>query len=166
MVFRHTKTSSRGYTLLEILVALSIIGLIFTFGFASFRDFSRRQLLATTKRSLDGNVRIALQKALSGEKPSDPNCDDPNTLTGYNFRVDSATQYSIEAVCTGGLVETRSVELPSEITISIPSPNPVLFKVLGQGTNIPALGTVVLTLTQSTTGSTQTVSIHTSGEIK
>ena len=34
------------YTLIEILVALTIVGLIFGIGYVNFRDFARRQALA------------------------------------------------------------------------------------------------------------------------
>ena len=45
----------KGYTLIEILVGLAIIGLLFSFGFVSFRDYSRRQTLAGAVKEVQGD---------------------------------------------------------------------------------------------------------------
>lgn len=159
----------QGYTLVEILVALGIIGLLFGFGFVSFRDYSRRQELNGTADSVRANLRLAQSSAISGEKPDDPDCSSPNVLTGYSFDVISESEYKIEANCIGAaanLVEINSYTLPSDITISTPSPNPIIFKVLGQGNNIPIGTNTTLTLTQSGTGNSVSVIVTSGGEIQ
>ncbi len=156
----------KGYTLIEILVAITIIGLVFGFGFVSFREFSRRQALSGTARNLVGNLRLAQGEALSGKKPDDIKCNPPNTLSGYHFRVTSSTSYTFEAVCTGGNVEIKSVTIPEDVEINTPSVNPILFKGLARGTNIPLGTEVTLTLTQDVTGNETTVVIGSSGDIK
>lgn len=115
-------------------------------------------------RSVKGEIRLTQEQALSGRKPDDASCNSPNTLNGYNFRVVSANNYTIEASCTGGTVIMKSIDLPPDVNISTPSPNPILFKVLGQGTNISAK--VTLTLTQAETGNTQVITIGIGGEVK
>ena len=154
----------RGYTLIEILVALTIIGLIFSFGYVSFREFSRRQALVGQVRSIQGDLRLAQGMALAGQKPDDANCNSPNLLGGYYFRRISNTSYSIEADCTAGTSVIKSVNLPADITISSPSPNPILFKILGQGTNVS--GSATITITQVSTGRTSVVTVTDGGEIK
>lgn len=156
------------FTLIEILVALTIIGLIFAFGYVSFRDFSRRQALQGAVRQVKGDLRLAQQAAVSGDKPSDPKCSSSNAFTGYNFDVTSSTSYAIEAVCagvTGGIVQTKNVDLTSsEITISS-SRNPVLFKALGQGTDIASGTITAITLYQTSTGNSLTIVVNAGGEI-
>lgn len=154
-----------GYTLIELLIGLSVIGIIFSLGFVSFREFSRRQALNGAKKLLVGQLRVAQELALSGDKPSDPFCNAPNRLKGYNFRALTNLNYTIEASCTGGDVETKNVDLDGDITISEPSTNPILFKVLGQGTNIDTDDTTI-TLTQTVTGNTREIVITKSGEIR
>lgn len=154
----------RGYTLLEILIGLTIIGLLFAVGYVNFRDFSRRQSLAGQARTIKGDLRLAQGQALAGNKPSDVFCNPPNRLNGYNFRVSSSSSYRIEANCTGGNVITKSVTLPADMSISTPSPNPVTFKILGQGTNLSADAT--LTVTQTGTSFTNVVTVTSGGEIK
>ena len=48
-----------GYTLIEILVALTIIGLLFSFGYVSFRDYSRRQAVSDAVKTMQGDLRLA-----------------------------------------------------------------------------------------------------------
>ncbi|KKR39915.1 MAG: Pilin assembly protein [Candidatus Woesebacteria bacterium GW2011_GWB1_40_101] len=61
--------TKRGYTLIELLVAITILGIIFGAGYISFRDFSRRQALTAAVRTVSGDVRLTQEMALSGKKP-------------------------------------------------------------------------------------------------
>lgn len=160
----YSKPNS-AYTFIEILVALTIVGLIFGIGYVSFRDFSRRQALLGTTRNIKGDLRLAQEQAISGEKPSDFRCDSPNTLSGYYFNRVSANSYSLVARCSGGNVVSKEVNLPSDISIAA-NQNPIVFKVLGQGTDVPQASPAVITLTQAGTSNTATISISSTGEIK
>lgn len=159
---------TKGYTLIEILVGLTIIGLLFAIGYVNFRDFSRRQAVIGAGKILQGDIRLAQQQALSGQKPDDPKCNDPNTLDGYFFDVISGSEYKIYASCTGGNVgtPTKDVIIPFNITISKPVPDPILFKVLGSGTNIPAGGFATIKLTQTNTTNIYQLTIGAGGEIQ
>jgi prepilin-type N-terminal cleavage/methylation domain-containing protein len=161
----HHSLFSNGYTFIEILVALTLVALVFGIGYVNFRDFSRRQALVGVARSIMGDLRLAQEQALSGKKPASLVCNPPNLLDGYNFRVVSAQNYVLEASCTGGTVQTKSVTIPSDISMSTPSPNPILFKVLGKGTNITD-PSATLILTQAQTSYTRTITITLGGEIK
>lgn len=156
----------KGYTLIEILVSITIIGLIFGFGFVSFREFSRRQALSGTAKNLMGQMRLIQEEAISGKKPDDPVCNAPERLDGYSFRVVDSANYVFAAVCSGGVVVTKSITLPADISIATPSVNPILFKSLGKGTNIPASTSVTLELSQSGTGYETSIVISFSGDIK
>lgn len=156
----------KGYTLIELLVGLSIIGLLFGFGYVSFRDFSRRQSLAGTAKKIQGHLRLSQQESLSGRKPDNSACNTPNSLTGFIFNVYSANAYKIQARCTGGDVLVRDVELPEGVTIQAPNPNPILFKVVGQGTNIGEGSTATITVVQTQSGNSYQVIVTSSGEIQ
>lgn len=157
----------KGYTLIEILITLTIIGLIFTFGYVNFREFSQRQALTGVARSIKGDLRLAQEWALAGNKPATANCtpNPPNLLNGYYFRRNSSTNYIIEANCSGGTPsQVKSVDMPTDIVLTSFSVNPILFKVLGEGTNIT--GSATITLTQTSTGNTRVITISQGGEIK
>lgn len=163
--------NTHGYTLIEILVGLTIIGLLFGVGYANFRSFSRRQVVINAAKSIQGDLRLAQEIALAGQKPSDPECKSPaNTLNGYNFTVLSPSSYEIRAVCSGGNIAsaTKTVVLDSAAAIAspFPVPNPILFKVLGRGTNIPEGENAVITIVQTGTSTTSTINVSSGGQIQ
>jgi prepilin-type N-terminal cleavage/methylation domain-containing protein len=156
-----------GFTLIELLVVISVMVLIFGLGYANFRGFRRRQMVESAARQIRGDLRLAQEQALAGAKPA----TDCPTLNGYNFYPRLAERrYEIVPNCEGGFpAPIKSVELPEDIAINInsrcyamPSSVPwflcwwigcppiscelILFKVLGQGTNIPVGSTVTITV--------------------
>ncbi len=151
-----------GYTLIEILVSLTIIGIIFSFGYASYRDFSRRQTLKDAAKLIQGDLRFTQENAIAGQKPDGCNA----TLEGYNFNVYSTAAYRIQAVCGASLITVKDVFVPGDIDLVVPSPNPLLFKVLGQGTNLDGTADWTLYLDQVGTDNQATVTVTSGGEIK
>ncbi len=163
-----SERSERGYTLIEILVGLTIIGLLFGLGYVNFRDFSRRQAIAGAAKKIQGDLSLTQQLALSGKKPDDVRCNAPNLLSGYNFKIIPPSEYIIEASCTGSIagVTYKDVTLSTDIAITSSSLNTIFFKVLGQGTNIDDGSRVTLTLTQAGTNNTFNIVIESGGNIQ
>lgn len=152
------------YTLIEILVVLSIIGVLFGVAYASYRDFSRRQELAGVAKTIQGNLRRAQQNALSGVKPPGTVCNS-GILIGYDFYLVSNKEYQIRANCTNGNVVVSSTVLSEDSSVLITSTNnPILFNVLGNGTNIADSATI--TVTHSVTGETVSVYVGSGGDIE
>src|SRR3972149_10727847 len=89
-----------GYTLIEILVALTIMVLLFLTGFASYRAFSRRQELVSAVRQVQGDLRQAQENAIASKKPA--GCGALDALDGYRFVVIPANSYEIRWDCGGG----------------------------------------------------------------
>jgi prepilin-type N-terminal cleavage/methylation domain-containing protein len=163
-----TKTRKRfralhGYTLIEILVGMSIVGLIFSFGYVSYRDFARRQSLLGAARRLRADLSLAQEEALSGKKPDGLACSGAGALNGYDFFADSTTSYLIQANCSGGLMDQKTVTITEEVTMDA-VPNRFTFKVIGKGTSLTV--DAVITLTQAATGDIQQISVSPEGEIK
>lgn len=157
------RRESSGYTFIEIMVVLSITGLIFALGFASFRDFARRQLVLSTTREIKGDLRLAQEESISGKKPD--TC--LGSLDGYKFLVTPSQQkYEIFAACTGGDVLVKTKSFPEEVNIGAPLVNPIIFKPIGVGTNIPSGETEVIDVSVSGSTFTLQVSIGSSGDIQ
>ena len=154
----------KGYTLIEILVVLTIIGILFGFGYISYRDFQRRQSLLGAAKSLQGDLRLAQEQALAGYKPT--GCS--QSLGSFDFKV-SGNSYTVTASCGSQTVVVKGpVSLPADIVLTAPSPNPIKFNVLGRGTNanLESPTPTKITLTQTTTGTLANVIVTSSGEIK
>lgn len=165
------KSVIQAYTLIEILVGITIISVLFAIGYVNFRDFSRRQVIAGAGKLLQGDLRLAQQLALSGQKPQDTKCTDPgNYLIGYKFSM-SLNEYKVIASCSGGDVTNpakiaKDVVLPTGITEIVAPAGDIMFKVLGQGTDITPGGQKVITLKQANTTNEFKVTVGSGGEIQ
>lgn len=149
-----------GFTLIELLVTMTIVSVVFLVGVSSFRDFSRRQVLSGTAKTVISDLRLIQQKALSGEKP-----DTCTTLSGYSFDINnSGSGYKLYAICQTN-IEVDSIDdlVSKNITISSTA-DPINFKVLGQGTNLTSTATI--TLNATSIGKTQTITVGVGGNIK
>lgn len=159
-----TNVLIQGFTLVEILVGIAIMTILFGLGFLNFRDFSRRQTLKTFARRIEGDLSLAREKAISGEKPDVVVCNSPNILNGYSFQVASSENYVIKVVCSGGTIVVKNEDTPVDLTIGSSVPGAILFKVLSKGTDLSSDATI--TVSQTSTGRSETVIIYQTGEIE
>lgn len=153
-----TSVNSRGYTLIELLVAISIGIIVFTIGFAGYREFSRRQALTGIVKQIKADLRLAQQLALTGQKPTVGSCV---RLDGYSFTRTSPTSYQLIANCTNANRIVKDITISPNTTITAGT---VIFKVLGQGTNLTA--PLTFTITNSLTGTSGNIIIGIGGDIK
>lgn len=151
-----------GYTIIELLIVISIMVLLFSFTFTSYRSYQKRQLLESAVRQVTSDLRLAQEYAISGKKPSPSPCDNA-VLQSYSFQRESSTQYRLQAVCGSSQVDVKGpVELPSGVQMSFSSGDTLSFNVLGRGAT-PAQ-TITLSL-PSGGASTRQIQVKTSGEI-
>ncbi len=125
---RNSQRSWGGFTLIELIIAMSIMGLLVGAGAVSYRDFNRRQLLRSAALNVKNTFRDIQSKAINGQKPVGVIC---TTLLGYEV---SFTAQSVQwrAQCSNGFGPTESYILPSRITV-VQQPPPVVFQVLDRG---------------------------------
>lgn len=81
----------KGFTLVEILVAIGIMSLIIGIGGISYRDYSNRQQVTSAAREIRSALRLAQTRAFSGEKPSGCN----GNLLSYSFRTDNQNPIAV-----------------------------------------------------------------------
>ena len=133
----------KGYTLVELLVVILIMGIFLQLGFTSLRDFSRRQAAFSAARQVEGDIRFAQSLALSGNKPEGSVCDNINALfNGVRFQILTATSYEISTECSTGRAVIKTVTIDSNISLRSPSVNPIIFRPLARGTNVPTQTTI------------------------
>jgi len=149
------KKSCPGYTLIELLITITIITLLFSIGMAQYNRFNRRQILVKAKDELVSNLRLAQSKSLAAEKPVE--CTD--TITGHKVKFINNQNYKIVAVCGDEVDLKTDIVLPTEVK-KTDGPDEVFFRVLSQGSPTDAA------ITLSGFGETQIITITTAGEIK
>lgn len=153
------------FTLVEILVGLTIMAMLFVGGYTAYREFQRRQVVNSAATELKTNLSLVRQRALSGEKGSD--CTNANkTFVGYEFGISDSTHYYYRPSCPDQALysnSTTTITLTQGVTISGTN-IPVLFKTIGQGTNLSS--DAVLTITQTSTNTSKSVTIKTGGAIE
>jgi prepilin-type N-terminal cleavage/methylation domain-containing protein len=138
----------KGFTLVELLVVISIMVLLFSIGYANYRDFQRRQHLEGAVRMIKADLRLAQEMALAGRKPQYPsgNVCEISTLGGYSFIRLSQNSYRIDAICSGVVTVKGPETLASGVEMaSFSGGNTIFFRVLGRG--IDAASDITITLT-------------------
>lgn len=142
-----------GFTLIEILVTISIIGILSSIGLASYINFNRQQLVIQSARKILDDMRLAQSLASNNQKP-----DGCGTLSGYSFSV-SGTGYTIKADCSSGGVVVKTGSIPANLTVT--GFSKVEFKVLRQ----PVKTTGGNSLTVTGFGVSKIISVGVGGEM-
>lgn len=103
--------SSKGYTLIEVLVATTIIMVVTASGIAAYRNFIERQSLTNAGRELVSMLRDAQKRATSGDKPD---ACSGSQLQSWSVESLNDSSYSLTYRCVNpsdGTVITDSVRV-------------------------------------------------------
>jgi len=91
------QNTNYGFSFIELLVALSISGLLLGVLLANFGGFNKSKKISESSDELVTNLRSISTKGFSGDKP----CDASQTLDGYKVDYISKTEYKIRPICSG-----------------------------------------------------------------
>lgn len=148
------RKSCSGFTVVELLIILSLIALLFTLGVAQYNRFNRSQSLNRAKDELISNLRLAQGKAMAGEKPDA--CTE--ALSGHKLKFTDNQNYKIVAVC-GEEIEVKAIALPDGVEKKSGTAE-IFFRVLNQGIESD------VSLTLADFDEEKTITVNTAGEIK
>lgn len=111
---------SRGFTLIELMVAISITAVLGTLGIAGFINYNKVQVLQTSASEVVTMLNLAKSRAQSQIKPSSL-CPEPNNLNGYTVVIDAPLIYRLELNCSDGshpVIEEQNKELPTSLNFN------------------------------------------------
>lgn len=162
-----------GFTLIELVVAFSVIALLSTVGIASFVSYSRSQALSVSVKDLVNTLNLAKSRSLSQVLPSQ--CLG-QSLIGYEVKLCSLPSsscppladysYELNVVCLGIIVppiETKKLPVGISFDENQTTTTSFLFPILTGGVNMGGGdGTIVL----SGYGQTRTITVNSSGVIQ
>lgn len=157
--------SSRGFTLIELITAITIMAMLSTVGIASFVNYSRSQQVFTATQNVVTTLQLAKANASSQVKPS--SCAS-EPLTGYQVSIDAnGNTYSLEAICGDEVdVASRKTQpLGQDVMFTPGGTQTVFFRTV--------TGDVVITQPDTTIGIehsdvdsvTKTITVETDGRI-
>lgn len=132
-----------GFTVIELLVAVSIFIVLATIGMVSYSDFNRRQQITQSAKEVQTFLRSAQKKARVGERPA--GC---SSLRGYRVQAHaSLLRLILSAECAGAtpLVEIATFELPHNTRLS--AATDISFNVLAGGVTLNTAGSLPATIT-------------------
>lgn len=134
MIFPEFEKKSLGFSLIEILVTISLALIISGIGYVSFSKFSSSQALSTVYANFVNDVSEARSDTLSQVKSS--TCTSTQTLVGYRINTAGSGYYRIDILCatdpetpaTYTASQLKRVSLPSGTTISMqPGPSMLFY---------------------------------------
>jgi prepilin-type N-terminal cleavage/methylation domain-containing protein len=122
---KSQKAEFLGFSLIELLVTITLISLLSGVGFVSFVSYSRRQTVNQAALNIKQTIDLARFNALSFVKP--PSCESDEQLESYrvNFCALNAicqsgspeVDYEVVVVCGGGQNVVATAELPGDVSM-------------------------------------------------
>lgn len=117
-----------GFTLIELIIAISILAILATAGVASLVTYSRKETIVTAYQDVLSSFNEAKLTAASQVKPNDASCIS-QPLDGYQIEISAQNSYKLEAVCGGNIAVVETKTLPANVIFSL-SPATFIFTVI------------------------------------
>ena len=118
----------KGFTIIELLIVMSLLGIATTLVSAAYLSFEKRERVKSAALDLKSNLRLAQNKALSGDKgiagsPATEICDTFSTLVGWFVRINTGSpNYEVVGSCqtTSGEVgfSTKTYAYPDGVSLT------------------------------------------------
>jgi len=121
--------NKQGFTLIEIIVSLSIMAILGTFGLARYNTFNQQQKLKNEAKKFVVVLELAKKKAVASDLYQD--C---NNFNGYRVTL-TANNYSLNFVCNSTNQLIQNYTFDTNITTTVGTGN-FFFPPMGAGMNL------------------------------
>src|SRR3990167_4917878 len=122
------KRLNLGFTIIELLIVISLLGIATTLVSAAYLSFEKRERVKSAALDLKSYLRLAQNKALSGDKgiagsPATEICDTFSTLVGWFVSINTGSpNYEVVGSCqtTSGEVgfSTKTYAYPDGVSLT------------------------------------------------
>lgn len=152
--FPYRFTKNTGFTLIELVVVLAIVGILSGMGISSSMQYNKTQVVDSAAKDFANTLQIAKSRAFTQVKPV--GCT--GGIISYVVTVTSATRYTMRVDCvTTDDTSFRAKTLTGGVTLS-PTSSTITFPVLTGGANLGGNTSIVFTF--SGNGVTRTVTVY------
>jgi len=101
----------KGFTLVELMVVVSITAVLGALGLAGFANYNKTQTLQASSSEVAGMLNLAKSRAQSQIKPSECSGD----LESYVVKIVTPNKYSLFFHCTDNEIEMQAKTLPPSL---------------------------------------------------
>jgi prepilin-type N-terminal cleavage/methylation domain-containing protein len=136
-------TNQYGFTLIELVVAFSIMAILATVGIASFVSYSKAQSLQQAVNELSTTINTAKANAAA---QTNNKCSG-QVLNGYEVVLSDSSSYALYAICNGSENLIKTTSFSQGVHFNMGSyPIKITFSVLSGGVAItpPSANTIVI----------------------
>lgn len=151
---------SKGFTLIELMVVLSVTAFLGTLGIAGFITYNQIQILQSASSDVVTVLNLAKSRAQSQVKLS-ALCSSSETLDGYRVEILAPKNYTLYLHCSGN---DRKVEEEAKVLardVKFDSNVSFFFPLQSGGVQVP--GTI--TITHSGNGRSKTITVNSLGGV-
>ena len=117
----HYKVKN-AFTLIELIVVITLFGIVSTLVTASYITFERNQRIRNATQTLKNDLRLVQNKALAGDKGANSECPITSTLVGWyvTFDTTQTLTYSYAGVCNTSVLpfSSKTVTFPSGVALN------------------------------------------------
>jgi len=126
------KNLPQGFTLIELMTVIAIVGLLTGSGYLSYRTFQQKEELKASVRETVSDIRYAQSAAISGIKPTSCSGEFESVEIDFN-----SNGYDINGNCSiSGVSQYKSVVFSSNIVFVEPATDPIIFETPQGKTNL------------------------------
>ncbi len=157
----HMDSNKTGFTLIELVVVITIIALFAGISLANYGRFNEERKLGDETKELTTAFYLARSKAIAADEDDPSICAD---FRGYQVNLDtsSPSSFSVERNCGTDFTSILSHTLTPNVTLTA-SPTTVFFKPLSAGTDLTS--PLTITLENPTISKAVNIVVETSGVI-
>lgn len=116
---RHQISDKVGFTLIEILVSLSVVGLLMALALPNLRRFNETQIFNTDIERLVSTVRVAQSNSQANIQP-DSACVAGSSVAWRVIFKNNSDNYALQSVCLDSTLAISGIIEKSNINLSKP----------------------------------------------
>lgn len=156
-----------GFSIIEIVIVIAIVGLLVGVGVPAAREFNRRQTANNFHNEMIADIRNLQTSVASGERSG---CTG-NFLGGEISFIQTAgrvSAYSLQKVCSGGTTVVLNKVVPESVTVTTnrgTNPANVRFLPLERGTDVGLGNPFIITTAPVGASYSLSLSISQTGEV-